>query len=220
MPGPTSVDWEKWFSVCRISPLLVPLALTPDPAIVFQDLERWLEILNRKPQNGSAGKVELLALLSEFREFRTLYYYRLSYRSRSAARWCSVLKWCWPGQTACFLWSSDIGPGLFLQHAFSTAVGAERIGKNCWINQEVSIGFRDATGAPILGDNVTVNAGAKVLGRIRVGNNVTIGANAVVVKDVPDDCVVVGVPAYIVRRKGIRVHEKLGNDGDPDLLTP
>jgi serine O-acetyltransferase len=55
--------------------------------------------------------------------------------------------------------------------------------------------------APIFGNNVDVGAGAKVLGRIRIGNNVLIGANAVVVTDVPDGCIAVGVPARILRRK-------------------
>jgi serine O-acetyltransferase len=56
---------------------------------------------------------------------------------------------------------------------------------------------------------VTIYAGAKVLGPIRIGHRVTIGANAVVVKDVPDDCVVVGVPAQIIRRGGVKVREPL-----------
>jgi serine O-acetyltransferase len=60
-----------------------------------------------------------------------------------------------------------------------------------------------------LGDNVRIMAGAKVIGNITIGNNSTVGANAVVVKDVPPNCTVVGVPAYIVRRDGVRTHEKL-----------
>ncbi|MFL6463660.1 MAG: serine O-acetyltransferase, partial [Bryobacteraceae bacterium] len=62
----------------------------------------------------------------------------------------------------------------------------------------------DVTRAPIIGDHVTIYAGAKVLGPIRIGHHVTIGANAVVVKSVPDHCVVAGVPAQIIRRDGIR----------------
>jgi serine O-acetyltransferase len=83
------------------------------------------------------------------------------------------------------------------------------IGNNCWINQQVTIGHKDKTGRPQIGDNVRITAGAKVIGNIKIGNNVTVGANAVVVKDVPDHCVVVGVPAYIVKKNGIAVREKL-----------
>ena len=59
-----------------------------------------------------------------------------------------------------------------------------------------------------MGDNVTVGTGAKVLGNIRIGNNVKIGGNSVVVKDVPDNCTVVGVPGRIIKRNGCRVFEE------------
>ena len=52
---------------------------------------------------------------------------------------------------------------------------------------------------PIIGDNVHISAGARILGPIKIGNNVIIGANAVVVKDVPDNCVVAGSPAKIIK---------------------
>jgi len=58
-------------------------------------------------------------------------------------------------------------------------------------------------------DNVVVHAGAKIIGAVTVGNNVIVGANAVVVKSVPDDCTVVGVPAYIIKRNGIKMRENL-----------
>ena len=61
---------------------------------------------------------------------------------------------------------------------------------------------------PTLGNNVTVGTGAKVLGNIRIGNNVKIGGNSVVVKDVPDNCTVVGVPGRIIKRNGCRVFEE------------
>jgi tetrahydrodipicolinate N-succinyltransferase len=77
------------------------------------------------------------------------------------------------------------------------------------VNQLVVIGWTDRTRGPILGDNVSVKAGAKILGPITIGNNVTVGANAVVTKDVPANCVVAGVPARIIRRNGVRVDEPL-----------
>ena len=58
-------------------------------------------------------------------------------------------------------------------------------------------------------DDITVGAGGKILGNCVIGDRVIVGANAVVVKDVPSDCTVVGVPAYIIRRNGKRVFEKL-----------
>ena len=64
-------------------------------------------------------------------------------------------------------------------------------------------------GAPTLHKGVTVCCGAKVLGPIEIGENSTIGAGAVVTKSVPKNCVVVGNPAMIIRRDGVKVKEKL-----------
>ena len=86
---------------------------------------------------------------------------------------------------------------------------AEYIGKNCWINQQVTIGYKGQGRPPIIGDNVMITCGAKVLGSITIGNNVVIGANAVVVKDVEDDSTMVGIPAKKIRKKVI--YEKSTN---------
>ncbi|WP_066389188.1 serine O-acetyltransferase [Neobacillus mesonae] len=74
------------------------------------------------------------------------------------------------------------------------------IGKNCVIGPGVTIGGTSGKeGAPILGDNVALGTGCKILGPVKVGDNVVIGANSVVTKDVPDNCMVVGIPGKIVR---------------------
>lgn len=78
--------------------------------------------------------------------------------------------------------------------------------ENCRILQQVTIGYNKDM-KPTLGNNVY--AGAKVIGGIYIGNNVVIGANAVVTKDVPDNFTVVGIPAIIVRRYETRVNNKL-----------
>jgi serine O-acetyltransferase len=76
------------------------------------------------------------------------------------------------------------------------------IGNNVRIDQGVTIGIRwDEEAAPIIGSNVRIGAGAKVLGSIRIGDNTRIGANAVVLIDVPDGATAVGVPARIVRTR-------------------
>lgn len=77
------------------------------------------------------------------------------------------------------------------------------IGKNCSINQQVTIGGGNSKyeGVPIIGDNVYIAKGAIVYGGITIGNNVTIGANAVVNKPVPDNAIVAGIPAKILRYK-------------------
>lgn len=77
------------------------------------------------------------------------------------------------------------------------------IGNNCMIGQNTTIGGRSGHyEVPKIGDNVEICAGARVLGPITIGNNAIIGANAVVIKDVPDNAVVAGVPAKIIRING------------------
>ncbi len=98
---------------------------------------------------------------------------------------------------------------MFIQHGFATIISAKSIGRNCWINQQVTIGYTNATDCPTLGDNVVVNAGAIVIGNVTLGDRCRVGAGAVVVKSVPPDCTVVGNPARIVRRNGVRVDEAL-----------
>ncbi len=130
-----------------------------------------------------------------------------------------ILKIFFKAESTLHLRSPQIGPGFFTQHGYATSIGAYSIGKNCSVNQLVVIGWTDRTRGPILGDNVSVKAGAKVLGPITIGNNVTVGANAVVTKDVPADCVVAGVPARIIRRNGVRVDEALPSKSKSEEST-
>jgi serine O-acetyltransferase len=102
----------------------------------------------------------------------------------------------------------DIGPGLMLPHTFGTVIGATAIGSNATVFQGATIGASsldmgfDKNKRPVIGGNVIIGAGAKVLGGLSVGNNVTIGANSVVVKSIVDGMVVAGVPAKIIRSNG------------------
>jgi serine O-acetyltransferase len=92
------------------------------------------------------------------------------------------------------------GAGLCLVHYGTIVVSPHaRIGENCRIHPSTSIGFFN--GAPILGDNVYIGPGAKLYGQIVIGNNVTIGANAVVNTDVPESVTVGGIPAKIISKK-------------------
>jgi serine O-acetyltransferase len=74
------------------------------------------------------------------------------------------------------------------------------IGNNCFISHQVTIGGKTGySKVPIIGDNVIIGSGAKIIGPVSIGNNVQIGANAVVVKDIPDNKIAAGIPAKIIK---------------------
>jgi serine O-acetyltransferase len=97
----------------------------------------------------------------------------------------------------------ELGENFIIDHFGGIVIsGYARFGSNCRIRDGVVVGLRhiDDKRAPTIGDNVDIGSGAKLLGAIRVGNNVLIGANAVVLADVPDNCIAVGVPAVVKPR--------------------
>jgi serine O-acetyltransferase len=99
----------------------------------------------------------------------------------------------------------EIGRNFIIDHYGGIVVsGFTKFGDDCRIRTGVVIGLSRVEDpcAPVFGNNVDVGAGAKILGRIRIGDNVCIGANAVVVTDIPDNSVAVGVPAVIKRHRG------------------
>ena len=96
---------------------------------------------------------------------------------------------------------AEFGEGFVLIHSLGVVInGSVQGGKNVKIEHQVTIGA-ERRRAPVLGNGVFIGAGAKVIGSVRIGDDVRIGANAVVVDDVPAHCTVVGVPARIVRRR-------------------
>lgn len=101
---------------------------------------------------------------------------------------------------------ATIGKGVFIDHGMGVVIGETAIvGDYCLIYQNVTLGGTGKqTGKrhPTLGKNVVVGTGAKVLGNINLGNDVRVGAGSIVLRDVPDDSTVVGVPGRIVSRTG------------------
>jgi serine O-acetyltransferase len=104
---------------------------------------------------------------------------------------------------------AKIGSGLFIDHGMGVVIGETTIiGDNVTLYQGVTLG---GTGKekgkrhPTLGSNIVVGAGAKILGNINIGDNAYIGANAVVIKDVPANSTVVGVPGRITKQDGKRI---------------
>ncbi|MGK9044081.1 serine O-acetyltransferase [Mammaliicoccus vitulinus] len=117
---------------------------------------------------------------------------------------------------------ATIGKRLFIDHGMGIVIGETcRIGNNVTIYQGVTLG---GTGKergkrhPDIGDNVLIAAGAKVLGNIEVGSNVNIGANSVVLKDVPDYSTVVGIPGRIVKQDGLKFGKNFNHTNLPDPI--
>ncbi len=107
--------------------------------------------------------------------------------------------------------AAQLGRRLFIDHAMGVVIGETTIvGDDCVLYQGVTLGGtgnEDGKRHPTLGNGVVVGTGAKVLGNIHIGDHVRVGGNSVVVKDVPADCTVVGIPGRIVRRNGCRIME-------------
>lgn len=96
---------------------------------------------------------------------------------------------------------ASIGRGLKLPHPGGVVIHPNAVvGEDCMIMQQVTIGQLASGDVPIIGNGVYVGAGAKILGKVVVGDKARIGANAVVLKDVPAGCTAVGVPARILAR--------------------
>ncbi|MBI3899610.1 MAG: serine O-acetyltransferase [Gammaproteobacteria bacterium] len=98
--------------------------------------------------------------------------------------------------------AAKIGRGLFIDHGMGVVIGeTAEIGDDCTLYHGVTLGgtsWRNEKRHPTLGNNVVVGAGAKILGPIHIGNNARVGSNSVVVKDVPADATVIGIPGRVI----------------------
>ena len=107
-------------------------------------------------------------------------------------------------------WRAEIGKGLYIGHCGSIWIGPIKMGEYCIVSQEVTLGVGgqgDNRGIPEVGNRVFFGPGAKIVGRITIGNNVAIGPNSVVTKNIPDNATVLGNPGRIV-----------GYDGSKDYI--
>lgn len=161
-----------------------------------------------------SNKLFFTCLLTDI-EFQTILFYRIRHRLIKFGRLGKILEkilWLltiW--YTSCHIQAAaKIEGGVSIVHANGIFISGDcHIKKGTRIFQQVTIGRRDFDNllkedSPVIEKNVTIFAGAKVLGKIRIGENSIIGANAVVFEDVPDDMIAVGVPAVNKPTKGKR----------------
>lgn len=177
------------FNAIRCFPHLVLFSVHRNKQIIKADMKRALADMEK----NYGTYFGLLYLLSLCKEFRNLFYYR-------TRPFSFLLQFICREQSSLFIQTKSIGEGFTITHGFATAIGAEAIGKNCTVYQQVTIGGTD-DGAPVLKDNIKVYAGAVIFGKITIGNNVTIGANATVYMNVPDNSSVLPGTSKVFRWK-------------------
>ena len=179
-----------------------------------EDLDRYVFIVQR--QHGLPGRLAPLrfALISQglwaTTAYRLNHYVRYHVHSRPLGALSSVLHDIVAALTGIRIDAqAHIGPGLKIPHGGKIVIGPVRAGRDCDIYQGVTLGGAMSTfddhaspGAPVLGDRVWVGPGAVIAGRVTVGDDVAVGANSLLVRDVPPRGVVVGVPARLVSRHG------------------
>ncbi len=175
---------------------------------VIQDYKAY------KKKKGGANLVSVLVAAILYSSFRAVFLYRLAHsfdkkRLGPLAFLCEKIMHftC----NASLGRRAKLGPGFVIRHVGAIVVGNKTvIGANCEIRQCVTFGgnlgkSNHGTSQPILGDNILVGAGAKILGPVKIGDNSIIGANAVVTRDMPANSIIAGIPAKVIRE--VRVGE-------------
>ena len=189
------------FNLLRTFPVLLAYLRSPKRGLIDLDIAAWTGLMKLDALGNTWMRLNWLMVF--YPEYRNLFYNRIRSDSFLTA---ALLHIVYRPMRDLYITTVNIGGGLFIQHGFSTIISPKRIGDNCWINQQVTIGYaKTADDSPVIGNNVKISAGAIVIGDITVGDNCTIGANAVVTKNVPPNCTVVGNPGYIVMKDNKKV---------------
>lgn len=186
------------FNYPRTLPVYLCVLCSKQKQLIKEDIARWNQIDGEKM--GLFKSINWY--LTYKKEFRNLILHRLKHPSYSLSSKLQFMlsRIFWKPMESLFIYTTDIGGGLYIQHGFATIISAKKIGKNCRIYQQVTIGYRQEF-CPVLEDNVSVTCGAKVLGDVTMHSGSIAAAGAVVLKDVPENAIVGGVPAKIIRYK-------------------
>lgn len=183
----------------RTFPVYLCVLCSKHKHLIKKDIARW----NRIDQINFGMFESINWYMTYKKEFRNLLQHRLKNPTRTAAAMLhyAIARILWKPMESLYIYTEDIGGGLYIQHGVATIITAKKIGENCRIYQQVTIGYKNGTCPPVLEDNVAVTCGAKVLGDITMHKGSLAAAGAVVVKDVPENAIVAGVPAKVIGYK-------------------
>ena len=176
------------------APLVAAARWAPVREAVARDILRQLQPRLDLPLPVTCTPLERARALRH-PPLRTVLYARLTASGTQGRVIAGALRRLYPGEPALYITCSEIGPGLLLMHGFATIVVAERIGRDCQVSQQVTVGYSDRGGPPVIGDRVRIAANAVVIGPVTLGDDSVVGAGAVVIGDVAPGTVVGGVPA-------------------------
>jgi serine O-acetyltransferase len=158
--------------------------------VIEMDICRWA--LAKGIQKNYTGL--LLDFLTYSPDFRTLFYFRLK------NKFTHILNiYCRKQSNFTIDVNTKLGGGVLTGHPYCTILNAESIGENFYVNHLVTVGEINGK-RPTIGNNVSIYTGAIVIGDISIGDNCKIGAGAVVTKSIPENAVVVGNPARIIKK--------------------
>lgn len=192
-----------WFSRVYSLPLYLLVHFCGLAQPIERETRRWIECSGWPEMLSEPFRNQFAVLATRLPEFRSLLLYRLRHLPFFVRL---PLRLLWAGRRTLYFAAEDIGPGLFIQHGFATGIDAERIGADCWINQQVTIGHT-SKGKPTIGDRVIIGAAAIVVGPITIGDDAVIGANATVVTDVPAGAVYAAPRAVEISRPPAKVKQ-------------
>lgn len=176
-----------------ILPYLYNKYVSHDP-VMQEDVEQTFKVRGCKTKADSIEK-KFKHLMIYYPEFALIFLWRIKGEKKFYASWftqnfsCKIFR------------STKIEGGLVCFHPFASVLNAKSIGKNFQFRNCLTIGNKnnDNNSLPVIGNDVTVGVNVSIIGDIRIGDNVTIGAGSVVVKDVPSNVIIGGNPARIIR---------------------
>ncbi len=164
--------------------------------VILRDVHHYFELRGCNPRKKS-GFDRFKHLMKYYPEFVFIFQWRTGLLNPRLKRLFSH-----PNYQCKIFKSTKIQGGLSCFHPFATVINAKSIGKNFEFRNGLTVGNKnnDNNLLPTIGDNVVTGANVCIIGKINIGNNVVIGAGSVVVKDVPNNVIVAGNPAKVIKR--------------------